>query len=230
MKQSIVFLLFAFFFNSTICKSQDDRKGLYVGVLGSIDYAGLHVNGGDEGFRTAWNDLSKPRVGYTTGVIVLDRISNLFALEYGLLYSKKGFRTEMEVWTIEPDPLFPNGGKLKTTYDFHYLEVPVKANFYLLQKKLQLYISAGASANILMESGNSVKLQTKDIYTNTSDDYKPLGVNLLASVGLEIPMLSKTTIRVEPIFRRSLSKVNKSGDVKWYVYNPGLNLGVFYKL
>ena len=75
MKQSIVFLLFAFFLNSTICKSQDDRKGLYVGVLGSIDYAGLRVNGGDDDIRTAWNDLSKPRVGYTTGVIVLDRIS-----------------------------------------------------------------------------------------------------------------------------------------------------------
>jgi len=232
MKQTNTFLLVLFFFlfNSIFCKGQNDKKGLYIGILGSPDYSNLNVSGKDKGFINSFNDMKSSKMSYSGGIGLLYRINNLVAIESGLFYSNKGFTLKFILRTIEPDPLYPDGSTIKHRYNFHYLDIPLKVNIYLLKKNVQLFLSGGIAGNVLLNAKEVTKIQNRKYAFSNTSYYQSFGVSMLASVGVDLPLSSKTSVRIEPIFRRSITRANKDGEIKWYLYNTGLNLGLYYKL
>ncbi|MBO9699846.1 MAG: PorT family protein [Sporocytophaga sp.] len=228
--QTFCLLLFLFIFNSILSKGQDDKKGLYIGITGSPDYCNLRVSGSDKDFINSFNDMQSSKMSYSGGIGLLYRINNLIAIESGLLYSNKGFTLKFITRTIDPDPLYPDGSTIKDRYNFHYLDIPLKVNIYLLKKNVQLFVSGGIAGNILLDVKEVTKIQNRKYVFDNTSYYKSFGVSMLASVGVDLPLSPKTSVRIEPIFRRSLTRANKDGEVKWYLYNTGLNLGLYYKL
>ncbi|MBO9702712.1 MAG: PorT family protein [Sporocytophaga sp.] len=227
MKKSIICsLLFILSFVS-ISEAQSQNKGFYLGLNGSLDRSDLDVTGGRKDLRKSLEKEGKPKLGYTLGVDLIYRFNDKIAIETGVFYSNKGSKSEINIQSF--DSVFA-GGYIKSTSVLHYIDLPIKANFYVLRKrKIQIFLAGGLAANFLLK--HHTKLQTNIPNLIYIDNTQKIGVSVLGSLGLDLPVTSRMFVRVEPIFRRSLTRISKyDGPIKSYLYNPGLSFGVYYKL
>lgn len=171
--------------------------------------------------------------GFATGISVLYKLNSRFVIESGLLYSKKGYKniaTKLNAFNPN-DPLIPQ--KISIYYTYSYFSIPLKLNYILLDKRLKLYVSAGISANFSIKGRTKTESEysskTNIAYLDADNDkFSKLNIELLAGLGADYDINRYFKLRLEPIFRRSLSPLSDS-DIKTYLYSGGLNFGVYYK-
>jgi hypothetical protein len=228
MKKTIInSLLFILSFVS-ISKAQAQEKGFYLGLNGSIDRSDIDVTGGNKDFRKVLENPIKARLGYTAGINLLYRFTDKVSLETGVFYSNKG--TVSKYYFSAVDSFFV-GGTLKITSVYHFIDLPLKANIYILRKKkVQLFLAGGLAANIFLFHQTKYQTDIPGIYVGNSNDIKRIGISVLGSLGMDLPVSSRLFVRVEPTFKRSLTRISETGPIKSYLYNSGLNLGIYYKL
>jgi hypothetical protein len=179
------------------------------------------------------DSMEIPQFGYTAGVNFSLNIRSRMALETGLLFSKKGYQTETytPIWTT-PDPILPTN--LQYIYDYFYLDVPVKLNYYLLNNRVKFFVTAGLSTNIFLaqktqfnyvySDGQAVN-NSSTVFTN----YTRINMAGLAGFGLEYDFTKRLNLRFEPTFRHSITSI-VSSPVKGYLWSVGLNTGLFFRL
>jgi hypothetical protein len=94
-------------------------------------------------------DFEIPKFGFTAGPRVLFTLGNRLALESGILFSDKGEKTSNMRYSGDPEDIFmPVLGR--HNFHYYYLDVPVKANYYLTSKKVKLFVSVGTSVNFFV--------------------------------------------------------------------------------
>jgi len=181
--------------------------------------------------------LEIPKFGYTTGLNLLFRVSRNITLETGLQYSNKGEKTKTyPLLFINPNsPQEPTVTQdVSFVYSYNYLDIPIKANFFLINKKFKLFLSGGISNNLLLFStskstitfspGNS---STSTVITSTK--YSTVNMAVLAGFGIEHHLNSRCSLRLEPIYRRSLRSIIDA-PIESYLYSVGMNFGLYFSL
>lgn len=111
------------------------------------------------------------------------------------------------------------------TYDFY--EIPVVANYTLIDRKLAMNVSGGVSANIL----NTNKTYVQNNSERLELDAKAEGINNftysgIVGLGFEYPIIEKLMVNLQPTFRYSLNSINNNGEV--YPYSFGIYTGLRY--
>lgn len=183
------------------------------------------------------DSLEIPKFGYTTGVNLALNFHKRITLETALLFSNKGEKTKSysTVWVTssgQPDPSLPT--KVAYVYHYLYLDVPVKANFYVLTKKVKLFVSAGLSTNIFLTQRTTAIYEYSDGRTtrNTSagsDVFKRINFAFTAGVGLGYELTDKLYLQMEPTYRRSIHSIIDA-PIQGLLYSTGINFGLYYKL
>jgi len=214
-------------------EANTDKPGKFaVGLVFSPDYCYRALTSATS--SVDWrNDIEIPKFGYTTGLSGGYRFNSKFGLEVNIQYSNKGEQTtEFELTYIDPDPIAPQ--KVRYVYNYLYMDLPVKAMVYLLDKKLQFFLSAGFSTNFFIgekvvvfytyEDGRTEK---KSSLSNSS--FYRVNLAVSGSMGLGYNFGERINLRVEPIFRSSVTPI-VNAPIKGYLYSLGLNVGVYYKL
>ncbi len=210
-------------------------KKVLIGFSFSPDYSHrrLHNNDGNAAADlviAARNRVETGRIGFTAGLNLLLPLSQTVALETGLSLANKGYRTRNNgLITNFPDPAAPE--KLRLAHAFRYLDIPVKILFQQGNNNLRFFVGAGAAANIFLSEkikqtatyagGNTVRTSS----TNTNG-IRSFGVSPMVSMGLAAQAGRTTVIRVEPIFRYSLSAISET-PVTAYLWNAGINFTLF---
>jgi hypothetical protein len=209
---------------------------LSVGLVFSPDICYRTLTSGESGkwLVDSRNAFEIPKFGYTTGLSLIYKLKGHIRLETGLLFSDKGQKTKSETINVmEPDTLFPQQFRLVNKY--YYLDIPLKLNWLLRDKRLKLLITAGLSANIFLSEQTTSFLNfengTTKKYTNHVKNSGLSAVNLafLAGFAAEYELSKHLIIRLEPIYRRSLTPIVNS-SLKTYLYSTGMNTGIYYKL
>ncbi len=192
------------------------------------------------------NIEEKPKFGFTTGINLLYRFMDKIGIEFGVLYSTKGqkLNTESYKW-INPDdlqdPTVPNynasyavvGANRKTKYTYQYVEVPLKVNVYLINKKLKVFPSVGCSVNIFAGKKTESVFDYEDGRHETEkSNYYNIKSNhtaefaVLAGVGITYDITNKLFVKFEPSYRtfiRPLVDYPLSGTL----YSLGANTGIY---
>lgn len=178
------------------------------------------------------NDMETTKLGYTTGLNVCFNINKSIGLETGIQYSNKGYQTKMRdlKYTL-PEPDLPY--KAKRRYNFHYIDIPVKANFTFGKKKVRFFTSAGITTNIFLQETQTLVL----VYTDrTSRETNPtnykfnrINISPTISAGIDYKINDRTNLRVEPTFRYGVLKIIDESLTE-YIYSGGLNIGYYYGL
>lgn len=111
------------------------------------------------------------------------------------------------------------------TYDFY--EIPVVANYTVIDRKLAMNVSGGLSANIL----NSNKAYVQNNGDKHKLDADASGINSftysgIVALGFEYPLIDRLMVNLQPTFRYSLNSINNSGEV--YPYSFGVYTGLRY--
>ena len=80
------------------------------------------------------NEGETVKSGYTAGLNVCFSIKKFLGLETGIQYSNKGYQTQkQDLFFAQAEPGLPTQSKL--IYDFHCIDISVKANFTFGKKK-----------------------------------------------------------------------------------------------
>lgn len=178
------------------------------------------------------NDLETTKLGYTTGLNICFNIKESIGLEAGIQYSNKGYQTKMrDLQYAQPDPNMPD--KTKTRYNFHCIDIPVKANFTFGKKKVRFFTSAGITTNIFIKETQTLVLVYSDRTTRETNptmyNYKSVNISPTISAGIDYKINDRTNLRVEPTFRFGVLKIIDA-PLTAYLYSGGLNIGYYYGL
>ena len=113
----------------------------------------------------------------------------------------------------------------------HYLDIPLKVNYNIINKHTKIFISAGISSNlflsskILMQKENS---SARELIKGNSE-FSKINFATLVGVGLKTNFSPKWSFKFELIYRQSITTV-MDAPVKKYFYSIGSNFGLFYTL
>ncbi len=234
------FFIFIFIL-PTILSGQDARKPeskIALGISFSPDYSYRLLNATDTmsdmilGYRDT-TDL--PKFGYIVGTRLFWHFRKRFSLETGLLFSDKGDKTKpiSNFYPIVDDPLLLNVKSVSINYHEYFIDIPVKINYKLIDRKCSLFVSAGLAANIYLTTTNTSEILFKDGTTEKNrssrhdESYRMISISGLIGLGIDYKLSSHFTARAEPTFRHSLMPVTNS-NLEAYFYSVGLNCGVYY--
>jgi hypothetical protein len=217
-------------------ESQPTSKTQAVGFTFSPDYCYRSLKA-DEDFQfivDSRNSLETPKFGFTTGFNYSMRLSKRFTFEVGVLYSEKGEKfkhTDFIPPSTYNDPALPS--KILGRYHYLYLDIPVRTNFYLTNKKLKLYLTGGISPNLHLIQKTVSIMKFGDGHSTRSVTYDNVGfsrinVAFIAGLGVRYDLSEKLYLQCEPLYRRSITSII-SGPIEGYLYSVGLNTGIYYK-
>lgn len=219
--------------------STPDLKRVLIGfnVSPNICYRSLQVNDGSStsaGIVMSRNENETVKLGYSAGLNMCFNLKRHFGIEAGIQYSDKGFRSKMLILNpLQPDPFVPN--KAKFIYNFHCVDIPIKANFTTDEGKIRVFTSVGLTANFFIkETVTSVLFfsdhtERKTRMTSESDNYNKLNITPTISVGVDYRINEKMNLRIEPTLRYGVLKIIDT-PVTGYLYSGGINVVYYYGL
>jgi hypothetical protein len=172
-----------------------------------------------------------PKVGLTTGLNAVYQFNKRVGLEMGLHYSNKGFQTKiMDLIFIQPNPTSPT--QAKYIYDYNFLDIPLKVNFSIGNKKTRFFTSVGIATNVfLKETKTSIYVYPdytdKKIIYPTEHYLRKVNLSPSLSFGMDYTFNDNSHIRIEPTFRCAMFKMVdlvSSGNL----ISAGLNISYFF--
>ncbi len=209
-------------------------KKMAIGISFSPDYCfrKLKPDADAEWLADGRDSREVAKFGYTVGATFAYKLNERLNISLGVLFSDSGEKTKK----YSVDEGLPIGQEpIRYSYNYHhyYLNVPVKANYFILTGKLKVYVTLGVSANIFLN--NKTTFQTHYANSTTKESFKSregfsaLNFSVLGGCGLNYPVNAKTTLMIEPIYRRSINSITTS-PIKYYLYSGGINIGFLLKI
>lgn len=206
---------------STSCENAS--KGFQLGLNASPDYC----------FRTMPSYFEVPKLGYTFGLNTAYQFNQLFTVETGLHYSNKGCQTsKMDLVFFVPDPANPN--QAQYIYNYHFIDIPLKANFTVGSRKIKFFTSVGLTTNLFIKETQTniyVYSDRTDINTISPSlmDIRKVNFTPTLSTGIDWSLHPNVNLRVEPNFQYSaLSFTNTPSTGN--LFSAGLKMSVYYRL
>ena len=177
--------------------------------------------------------MEKAKPGYTTGLKVAFNFSSMFALETGVQYANKGYKTAERPLTYQiPDASLPN--KVATTYCYQYIGIPLLAKFTFGKNKVRFLSSAGVVTNFLINAKLTNHLKYEDGSTKKQSQsgitgFNKFDISPMVSIGVDYQLTEKIHLSAEPTFRFGLIET-KDAPISEKLWNAGLALGISYEL
>jgi hypothetical protein len=227
MKKFLTILILSISFLG-FCQQTDtlpkNKFNLGLSFSPDYNYRVIKAAGADAWMKEIYDTLEVPKFGYSFGANLFFNINEKFFIGTGVFFADRGEKTKN--YNVEPVSNYSN--------HYYYLEVPAKAQYYLLAGKVKFFISAGFSANIFLGGHSTVKPfgysgAGDPVVYRASKNTSRLGLSTVLGLGLDCPVSHRWYIRLEPTFKRALTPL-ADGLLKRYFYSAGFNIGLFYRL
>ena len=227
MKKTLV-ILFTFITLVTIAQETTlsdttKLKKFQLGITFSPDYnfRYLKADGNSEWISKIADSMEVPKYGYTTGFNLSYVLSNKIKLGTGIIFVNNGEKTKS---TIELQTI-------NYTNHFYFLSVPIRIDYTLISKKIDVYATLGVTGNffinhktIMFEDGKKDPIQF-----NNNSDLQKFTLGGLVGIGMNAKLSTKWLFKTEVLYRQNIQSVSNEPVKKW-MYSVGPNLGLFYKL
>jgi len=110
---------------------------------------------------------------------------------------------------------------------FEYYEVPLIVSYKLIDRKVNINLSGGLSANFLARNNNYLQEDSgKSKIDSEIDGLKTTSYSSIIGIGFEYPFVSNISFSLNPTFRYSLNSINSKGST--YPYSFGVYTGLTY--
>jgi hypothetical protein len=239
IKTIILFLVIAFplFLHGQSLEDKSNKK-FSIGISFSPDfsYRNLQMNDDEYGTVDMRNEIEEPRLGFTTGLVAKYQLNEKFALESGVQIADKGERIVFKDYDFvdefgKPvnDPAIPK--KATNTSHYKYIGIPLKVNYYFLEKEMKMFISVGSSVDFFLNGKGKTVLKYDDRVERDSyelnGDFNKVNFIGVVGFGIERNISSKLTFQFEPTLRYSLTPVFDA-PINEYFYSIGANFVLLY--
>ncbi|NEN25549.1 PorT family protein [Cryomorpha ignava] len=227
---AILILLIPFIGHGQESINEQSRFSVGVNFSPNFSYRTLSYPERLEPLVEAREKYEHPSLGFNTGIAARYLIIPNLEVELGLQFSSQ---TNM----FKNDPLSdPTGegspGVANYQLRFHYLEIPLRLNYRVIDKKFFGYITAGATLNQFLYD----KSITRITYSNGDKvaiasgitDFNKKTIGLIGGVGVGYHINPRFNIRVEPLFRYSLTALAET-PIDQNIYSIGCQMGLIMR-
>jgi len=231
--------------NSGIKVKKDKRLSLGVNFSPDYCYRTLRNASGDpdiDNFINHLNSAERPKYSFTSGIALSYNLKSIFVLEAGIQYSNKGFGLFKENirFPSDIDPMNINNNNnngpqtdLKLLYNFHYLDIPLRALAIIGNGKFRIVAGAGLSTGILLKANITQIMKTEGEKREKKKadqgySFNRINISPLISVGIDYTVTDKLNLRCEPIVRYGAIQIIDA-PVTSYLWNVGMSFSCYYK-
>ena len=212
---------------------ENDFHRVQIGVSFSPNYCYRTLKGNRENtFYDLRNEREEARFGYNGGFNISFNVNKMFGIGSGIQYSDKGFRTGKGYWLSEFPDLNPDyflDVWHITIHRFHYIEIPLKAQFSIGGEKVRFLSGIGFTTGFLVKATNTIQSNVReDMLSNDTEKYNRINLFPTMSIGIDYKITPKSSIRIEPTFWYGLlntfKSMKESGFISEYLWSAGVNV------
>lgn len=236
MFYSFLFLTLTFFSHSQESDSIKSKK-FYLVTSFSPDYCYRSLTKNDKTLsENSWlfaknieDSIDIAKISFSTGIMFGYELNNKFAIELGVHYSNKGWKT-IPVWTIYDWNKDPERATI--IYNFKFIDIPLKLKYCLYSnKKIQSSIGLGIVMNFLVETSAHVipekpTLSFREKTYVMDYPYNKVYFSPTLNLGFAYKLSPRVNFTFEPTFRYSLTIIDEKAYKGTHLWNIGLNIGV----
>ncbi len=213
---------------------------LGAGISPDIAYRSLQDVGEGathEAYLNERNEKESFRFGGTAGVHVNYFFSPSFALGTGVFYSVKGYRMARQPFNAiaqhPNDPAIPVARSFDV--DYRFLDVPFQAVVFFGKGRLRSVSSLGLVYNIFLNARSTLHYEYADgrieqVVSPAPPDFRPFMLSAAISSGFDYRFTDHLHFRFEPNFRHAIFSTDERYVFKQYLWNAGVDLGVYVDL
>ena len=219
-------------------KQPKKSTSILIGINFSPDYSFHSLTNNDGSSSTDAviknrNSIEIAKFGFTTGIDLCIDLSQSLAIETGIQFSNKGYKTKaLDLLFAQPDPSLPINASFQ--YSYQYVGIPVKARFTFGKNKLHFISGIGFMTNILIHQNVNVKQgypggRKDEKNQSSTSDYKKIDISPMVSFGLDYTINNKLHLIAEPVFRYGVIKT-RDAPVTEHLWSAGFNCGIYYRV
>lgn len=127
----------------------------------------------------------------------------------------------------EKEPQYGNIENLPVYQYFDFLEIPLILKYKIIDSRINLNLSGGLNANILVGNKVIIENDNRDIYRKTTNINK-VNYSSLAGLGIEYSLNTNLFLNFEPRFIYYLNNINENVGVNVHPYSFGAFAGISY--
>ena len=203
----------------------DDFHRIQLGVNFAPAYAYRTLNWDSENWiLQGRNEYEIAKFGYSGGLNIYYNLNDWFGIGSGIQYANKGYRAK-KVYMDEDqtDFVLNNSQWFRTVHRFHYVEIPLKAQFTMGKQKVRFLSGVGLTTGFLLNQTNAFQYDGGENKSeNYADQYNRINLFPTVSVGVDYKITSKSNVRIEPMFQYGIVETAKSSDE--YLWSLGVNV------
>ena len=241
------FTSLSFFLLPLFCASQINTS---LDFVGGIDYsyrnmrANKNPNSSDTTIVRIFDETESGKVNFRFGFNFNKRISDKFILKTGLRFTNLGYQRKYEQdelrWgnqqtggVFNPDNPSEQSAISKFIYNYLFLEVPLIARYEFTPKKLTAFVEFGFAPSLFLRTRHKIvskeKTQVLD-NSNIQNGFSNINLVGVISFGGNYDLNENLQFFAQPTFRYHLTRLYKTGLVKEYLWNAGLEVGLRKRL
>lgn len=193
------------------------------------------------------NSSEVPKPAMNMGISACYTISRHVGIEAGVQYANRGYQTTMMPFNFA-DGFDPGNQTVATSgkfvYGYHYLDIPVKANFTFGQKRVRLAAGVGLVSSVfILETNTAVDQNSDGSVDRHADSRNNRGADTallgringfnwspLLSAGVDIRIDDRMSLRIEPTFYYGLKTIISNTPVDEYLWSGGINAAYYIAL
>lgn len=213
--------------------SEEDKFS--IGVNFSPNYCYRTLNHPDEWqtFVDTREELEHPSFGFNAGIAARCIFFTTIEVELGVQFSRQThmFKNVPISDAMGITPLGLADNQLR----YHYLELPLRVNYWFFNRKVFGYVTAGVSMNQFLNDKSKSWLtfntgETDVVISESSIyDFNKTAFAILGGLGIGYHISEKLNVRLEPLYRYSLTPLAEA-PIDQYNYSIGCQIGVNMKL
>jgi hypothetical protein len=220
-------ILFLSLFPFTFFGQDDDTSSFTkfdVGFNFSPEYSYRFLTSDDstQWIADGYDSLEYAKLGYSLGLHGVYHFNSKLDFLIGASFTDRGERTKKED--------SPSLNNYKNHY--YYLDMPIRANYFLVQNKINLYASLGLSPSIFLNHTIVSKVENNGDDIRLTDNSTISGLNLvaLAGFGFDVALTSKCYFKTECLYKQSISSISSETPIKKYFYGISPTIGFYLHL
>ena len=184
--KGILLTLFAFAPFALLAQEKNSNtESITLGVSFSPDYSYRDLqHDGTEMMKNAValnNEWESPKLGYTSGISIKFPLISKLSFETGIYFADKGEKLVIDASQVTfGDLIDPRYGFVYETSEvfatstsnrkYMYLDIPMKLEYLLIDKKISISITGGPSLNTLVKYNQKTKTRYQDGSTKVSSN------------------------------------------------------------
>ncbi len=182
---------------------------------------------------------------YQVGLNLNYLLTKKILIETGVCFSQKGQKINIDelTWVTPTNnnqtPIYTQTAspaaagtisKHSNTISYQYIEIPLKLNVILVNKRFKVYTSVGLSANIFIGKKTVYKSKTTtDVSRGFNAKNIPLvDVATLIGIGVSYDVFKTLSVKLEPNYKQFIRPLVDE-PISGYLYSVGLNTGVNFR-